>query len=360
MPGTQHAPGLSRAKKRARWSGAAVSGSCLPNICAPHIHGYIKKANICYPCVLQRGMKNRLPRKYQEIVNLAFEVLDSTEIQELAKEERKAYRRGFFRPSYIFSIYNRNIRKVIKRAESTMIPHLAAIDLRLGEILPPHGFNLIQHWIDTYLRHAARSSASLKALSKKYARSFVEDSVRAHVTCREIRPLYRFSADRQFSFSVMDNEGKVKFRFLKHDYQKHARALGFHFFPDPSDLQDDLMSLLPYEWALVVERDIPRINSFLGDNPESEMDGSGLLTALRLFKDQEFEVINSYLSWDTFLTAGGSFMGRGNTGVLPHGDHFHIAEDEIKAFRMFFKRFRNYLPIEDTLPPRIHMAIRYF
>ena len=305
-------------------------------------------------------MKNKLSRKYKEIVDLALRVLNSMEIQELAKEERSSYRKGFYRSSYYFLIDDRNIRKFIELAESRLIPSLAKIDLRLGKILPPHGFNLIQCWIKTYLRHAARSSTSLKTLSRKYARFFVEDAVREHVTSREIIPLYRFSSDREFSFSVMSNEGKLRFCFLKHDHRRHARALGFHFFPDPTDLHDDMVSQLPYNWALVVEKDIPRIKSFLGDENKSKTGSHRILTALRLFKDQEFEFVNSYLSWNTFYMAGTSYMSRGSTYALPHGEKYQISEEKIKAFRRFYKRFMRYLPLDDTLPPRIHMAIRYF
>jgi|GEM_PF-3678976 len=305
-------------------------------------------------------MRNRLSKKIQEIVDMAFHVLNSIEIQELSKEERRSYRKGFYRSSYYFLIDDRNIRKFIERAESTLIPSLAKIDLRLGKILPPHGFNLVQSWIGTYLRHAARSSTSLKTLSREYARFFAEDAVREYVTSREIIPLYRFFSDREFYFSVISNEGKQRFRFLKHDHRRHARALGFHFFPDPTDLHDDLVSLLPYDWALVVEKDIPRINSFLGDKNKSKTGNHRILTALRLFKDQEFEFVNSYLSWNTFYMAGARYMGRGNTYVLPHGEKYQISEKEIKAFKRFYKRFMRYLPLDDILPPRIHMAIRYF
>ena len=305
-------------------------------------------------------MKNRLSEKIKEIVDIAFHVLDSIEIQELAKEERRFYRKGFYRSSYYFPIDKRNIRKLIERSERTLIPNLVKIDQRLEKILPPHGFNLIQSWIGTYLRHAARSSTSLKTLSRKYARFFVEDAVREYVTFREIIPLYRFSSEREFYLSVTNNEGRLRFRFLKHDHRRHARALGFHFFPAPTDLHDDLVSLLPYDWALVIEKDIPRINSFLGDKNKSMTRNHRILTALRLFKDQEFEFVNSYRSWNTFYMAGAKYMGRGDTYALPHGEKYQLSEDEIKSFRRFYKRFMRYLPLEDTLPPRIHMSIRYF
>lgn len=53
-------------------------------------------------------------------------------------------------------------------------------------------------------------------------------------------------------------------------------------------------------------------------------------------------------------------MFRGNSSPLPYGDKFHLSEIDIKFFGAFWRKIEKFIPFEETLPPRIAMAIRYF
>ncbi|MDL1978821.1 MAG: hypothetical protein LWX52_12120 [Deltaproteobacteria bacterium] len=210
-------------------------------------------------------MKDKLDDSYQEIIDAASHILYSEEVQKSVEEETHHFQRTVQQHSPGTHIVDTELKNIIQQANDELIPALVKIQPRLKPILPPYGLDLIRSWIGTYLRHAACGTTSRKTLDRQYARAFVRDAVNEYMEFREITPILRFSADREFYLSRKVVEDKIRFRFVKHDFRRHARALGFHFFPDPSDLKDDLVSHQPYEWVLLVSKPIPRKKKFLGD-----------------------------------------------------------------------------------------------
>ena len=195
------------------------------------------------------------------LIDSASQFLLSREIQNAVKEERsRAY------DQFAVVSVDTKLRKVARsQAEIELIPSLEKIQPRLKFTMGNRGVDFTTNWIHTYIKHAARKKTSNKTLAKSYARQFVEDAISDYYNFREITPLINFSAEREFSLSNNDIDPKVSYRFIKHDFRKHAQALCFYPILFSPQVYGDIADMHPYDWVLIVEQRIPRTKKFIGD-----------------------------------------------------------------------------------------------
>jgi len=292
----------------------------------------------------------------QKLIDCAVELLLSKEIQELIKEgKNKVHARFGDLPA------DTRLHKIAAQAKMQLIPVLEKIQPRLVSTMGGRGVEFIKNWIHTYIKHEVSTKKSKKSLAKYYSRKFMKDAISDYYSFKEITPLINFSAEREFSLSNNDIDPKVAYRFLKHDFRQHVRALCFHPALFSPDMDGDMADRWPYDWIVIAEQRIPRKKEFIGD--KSIMHGfftNQILDVMRLFKDQEFRTINSYGSLSTFLFAGQTFVHRGDFFAAPFGEDYYLSEREIKELGKYWRKTKKYIPFDKILPSNIEMAIRYF
>jgi hypothetical protein len=290
-----------------------------------------------------------------KIIGIATKFLLSKEIQEAVKEKRGVSEGGGN------LVLDTKLWDIATKAEKKLIPTLIEFQPRLKSAISSYAVRFINGWVGTYIKDAANYQKTDKSLAKYYAREFVKDAAGDYYLFREITPLIKFAAEREFYLIRKDKDTRVTYRFLKHDFRLHARALSFHRIWFSSEAVGDLADKYPYDWLLLVEQRIPRINKFAGDTTiKHGFFTSQILDVIRLFKDQEFRTINSYGSSSTFLFAGVTDIHRGDFPVLPHGQKYYLSEAEIKKLGKYWRKIKNFIPFDKMLPSNLEMASRYF
>ena len=310
-------------------------------------------------------MKDELGDSYRKIFAEAFHVLNSREIQKAAKEERELFQALLERDPIRTMVRLDYLKKTVEEGTNQLFADFVEAQPRLRSLLRNHWSNLIEHWIFTYLQHVASVTTEPKSIANDYAHAFVKDVTKNKLTFREITPLYNFSADQEFSLEAMAPEGDLLVKFVKQDNRTDPRSLGFHFFPKPPSPESaetpDLASRWPYQWVLFVDKAVWRKEKYFGDEQLKFGHWTHqILTELRLFKDQEFQTINTYRSVDALYFPSGNTIVRGGFSALPHGDKYHLSKTDFESYKEFCRKLEKFMPFDDTLPPRIAMAIRYF
>lgn len=309
-------------------------------------------------------MRKKVKDSNQEIIDTATELLTSGEVERIVKEGREHFQYFLQRGLVGSHAVGNELQAFIKKAEDALLPQLEKIDKRSGSSIATYGSNLIRPWVASYINHLVSIEKSVKSLTKKYAHALIKEAVADKMTFREITPLVNFSADREFSMSRKTSELSFRFRFLKHDWHLNPRVLSYYFHPTPWDLRQEWLFAgfhEPFEWILILEKDIPRKKNFLGD--ESTYIGGWthqVLSALRLFKDEQFRAEASYSSRDSLYIGGMNMFCYWSRDIVPHGKEYHLSENDITAFRSFWRSLAKLMPFREKLPPRIATAIRYF
>jgi len=307
----------------------------------------------------------KLDNPHQEIVDKAHRLLNRPEVRKMVDDERnhieRIVQRTFTQGDPIYD----QLGHILEEARDQLVRPLVSMHPELKVLLPRHENNLVRQWAAAYIKHTACDFKSYKSLAKKYARALVLDIISQDITYREITPLFDFSADEEFSFSRKYPEGIVKFQFRRYVDQPHPLAFGFFYAPDPMDHIPrniyEMRSHKPTNWVLVSERSVRRKNTFLGDGPwPMGRYPHHVVTALRLFKDQDFEVIETYVSSNTLMMAGSKTMSAWAHHYPPPGAKYTMSSADIESFKTFWKKLSKFLPFDDTLPSTIAMAIRYF
>ena len=309
-------------------------------------------------------MKNNIGDSNKEVLDNAIKFLTSREVKKIVKEGREHFQ-YFLQKGFVGShAVDNELQEFIKKAEDELLPHLEKIDQRSESSIATYGLNLIRPWVASYINHLVSLEKPAKSLAKKYAHALIKEAVADKMIFREITPLVNFSADRKFSMSRKTSEISFRFRFLKHDWHLNPRVLSYYFQPTPWDLRQEWLFAgfyEPFEWILIIEKDIPRKKKFLGD--ESVYIGGWthqVVSALKLFKDQQFHAVESYNSWNTLYMGGMNGFSSWSHEFPPREDKYHLSENDIREFRSFWRKLGGLMPFQEKLPPRISTAIRYF